>query len=88
MNSSELTRPLHTLQERFAAVDGADIKASLHALWNLVERLAGENARLQEENQHLKDEINRLKGEHGKPDFTGKSGGKKDISSEKERRNY
>ena len=86
MNGSELTATLHTLEERFNAVEDAEMKASLQTLLNLVETLAGENARLREENQHLKDEINRLKGEQGKPTFSGRSSQNKDFSSEQERR--
>ena len=62
------------------------MKVSLQTLLNLVEVLAQENAQLRSENQQLKDEINRLKGEHGNPTFTGTSGKKTDISSEKERK--
>jgi hypothetical protein len=86
MNGSELTATLRTLEERFNAVEDAEMKASLQTLLNLVETLAGENARLREENQQLKDEINRLKGEQGKPTFSGRSSQNKDFSSEQERR--
>lgn len=87
MNASELTATLHTLQENLATIDDAAVKHSMHLLLNLVETLAGENTQLREENQALKDELNRLKGEHGKPDFTGKSHKKRNISSERERQN-
>ena len=86
MDTGELTTTLQGLQAQFTSLEDPDIKASLQTLLNLVERLAGEHARLQEENQQLKDEINRLKGEHGNPKFAAKSRQKHDISSEKERR--
>ena len=86
MNSSELTVTLHTLQNRLASVEDAEITTSLQTLLNLVELLVKENAQLRAENQHLKDEINRLKGEHGKPTFKASSGKKQDISSEKDRK--
>lgn len=85
MNDSDLTATLRTVGERFSAVEDAEIKTSLQTLLNLVETLAGENARLREENQQLKDEINRLKGEHGRPTFSGHAHQNKDISSEHER---
>jgi hypothetical protein len=60
------------------------IRQAMIILFNIVESLRAENAKLREENQRLRDEINRLKGEQGKPNIKpqNRTG---DISSEKER---
>ena len=64
-----------------------DVKSAVNSLINLVEQLSSEIRQLREENQRLRDENNRLKGEHGKPVIKANSKHKKDISSEKERKN-
>jgi len=64
-----------------------ELKSAFNSLINLVEKLSSENRQLRKENQHLRDENNRLKGEQGKPDIKANTKDKKDISSEKERKN-
>jgi regulator of replication initiation timing len=64
-----------------------DVKSAIDSLINLVEKLSSEIRQLREQNQRLRDENNRLKGEQGKPAIKANTKHKKDISSEKERKN-
>ncbi len=70
-----ITKELGTIKDTKAVLI---IKTSL----NLVENLVAANEALQKTVQSLKNEINRLKGEQGKPNFSGKKP-KRDISSRK-----
>ena len=70
------------------------VREVILALLDIIERDAETIRQLREEVQKLRDEVNRLKGEQGKPkirpgkpkDEDDSEGKKKDISSEKERR--
>ena len=66
--------------------DMAGAREAIRGLLNLVEELAQANAELRKQNQEQRDEIARLKGEQGKPDIKGKAKGRRDHSSEKERK--
>lgn len=61
-------------------------RAILGRLLDLVERQAAEVAALRAENQRLRDENNRLKGEQAKPRLLPGKRAKRDVSSERERR--
>ena len=66
--------------------EGDASQANLKKLLNLIEQLVRENETFKSELQQLKDENNRLKGEQGKPDIKANKTQKKDISSERERK--
>ncbi len=70
-----------------ASIGDEWLRATVVALLNLVEELAGTVAQLRAENQALRDENNRLKGEHGKPDIRPNTNrpAPADHSSERER---
>lgn len=76
--------------EKFAFLadmgENEPLSQALSLLFQRLEQLEEENARLKAENQQLHDEINRLKGEQGKPDIRGHTRNSRDISSEKERK--
>ncbi len=77
----ELTAEIDTIEDKKAVT-------IIKVLVNLVEMLAEENEKLREDNQKLRDEINRMKGEQGKPNIRGQSGGSghSGHSSEEERK--
>ena len=86
---NELKSMLENLDIDPDKIDNKKIKETILYLFNLIEDLASGNRELQIENQKLRDENNRLKGENGKPNIkpnNNKSGKKRDISSEKERK--
>lgn len=59
------------------------IRDAITQLFNLVEKLAGENDKLRSDLQAARDEIARLKGEQGQPHIRGRN--RSDVSSEQER---
>jgi len=81
-----------------AGIRDEGVREAILALFNIIEQDAETIRQLREEIQRLRDENNRLKGEQGKPKIRpgkpkdgsekrgGNEGKKKDISSEKERR--
>ena len=74
-----LNKALKSAQEE---KDDADARAETA----VKEKLSSENRQLKDEIQKLRDENNRLKGEQGKPAIKPNSKNKKDVSSEKERK--
>ena len=66
--------------------DMAGAREALRGLLNLVEELAQANGELRKENQELRDENARIKGEQGQPEIKGPAKGRRDHSSEKERK--
>ena len=86
MDGNELHKIFETLAPLSDKGANEPLSQALSLLFQRLEQLEEENARLQAENQHLRDEINRLKGEQGTPDIRGNTRKSRDISSEKERK--
>ena len=76
---------LEKISKQIENITDNEIKESIYLLFSLIEQQHIINQKLKEEIQRLKDENNRLKGEQGKPKIKPK---KKDISSEKERKQH
>ena len=86
MKNNDMLNALEELQKQAATIKDRKANTILSALYNLVENVVLENARLLDENQTLKDMVNRLKGEQGKPCIKPNKKKDGDISSEKERK--
>ena len=85
MKHQEIKQVLNDLTKDIDSIADKKAVTIIKVLVNLVEMLVEENAALREENQLLRDDINRLKGEQGKPDIRGQSGGNTNHSSEGDR---
>jgi len=86
MDIDEIHKIFETLAPISDKVANEPLSQALSLLFQRLEQLEDENARLKVENQQLRDEINRLKGEQGKPNIRGNTRKSRDISSEKERK--
>lgn len=71
-----------------SAVRDPAARAVIDRLLDVVGRLSAEVATLKAENQRLRDENARLKGEQGKPRVLPKRPAKRDLASERERREH
>ena len=87
MTKKDISEVLESIQNKIEKIEDKQTKEILSVLYNLVEEVVSDNARLQAENQALKDENNKLKGEQGKPDIKPNRKKDGDISSDQERKN-
>ncbi|HEC66608.1 MAG TPA: hypothetical protein ENI23_15135 [bacterium] len=76
---------LEKISKQIENITDNEIKESIYLLFSLIEQQHIIIQNLKEEIQRLRDENNRLKGEQGKPKIKPT---KKDISSEKERKQH
>jgi hypothetical protein len=87
MTPKNIIEVLEDTQNKIKKTGNEKSKEILFVLYNLIEDIFSDNAKLQKENQTLKDEINNLKGEQGKPVFKpGRREKDGNISSEDERK--
>jgi hypothetical protein len=86
LNREAVNNIVDPLKAETTSSTDPQIKKVFNGLFNLIEVLASENEKITAENQQLKNKIHVLKGEQGKPDVKPNNRNKKNISSEKERK--
>lgn len=85
MDTKNIKNIVATIAKDISTIKDEKTNSILRILLNLVESLVEENEELRKQLQKFKDEINCLKGEQGKPNFSGKKS-TRNISSDKERK--
>ena len=85
MKKNAIRDVIADLHSEAASLSDPKTKDIFNGLFNLIDRLYGENESLREENEQLKDEVNHLKGEQGKPRIKANTQSS-DHSSEQDRK--
>jgi hypothetical protein len=85
LRKSTIRDVIADLHSEATSLSDPKTKDIFNGLFNLIDRLYGENECLREENQQLKDDVNHLKGEQRKPRIKANTQSN-DHSSEQERK--